>query len=236
MKKQQQLFVIRSSQGTIFVDLNTGWAVQITPSDDATDFASIENIHKFNLNEREEYRKEDILENDNLDILDFGYWFGGDPENPLTWTYVEPDQIWRTLMVELNKSGVEKNVKKIKGEYNKRQVECYDAFPNALGGYDKLVKILTAGSQPVTSTIETDVEFEHIPDHQFTLRCYDGIAVGTSEDKTVNVVLEYPTRLTLTKDEANDVLEYRGKRSTKPTFGDIMLRLGKVTLVHYVKK
>lgn len=235
MKKQQQLFVIRSSQGTIFVDLNTGWAVQITPSDDATDFASIENIHKFNLNEREEYRKEDILENDNLDILDFGYWFGGDPENPITWTYVEPDQIWRKLMVELNKKGTDKKVKKVKGLFNKRQVECYDAFPNALGGYDKMVKLLTAGNRPVTSVIETDVEFEHIPDHEFTVRCYDGVAIGTSEDKSINVVLEYPLKRSLGVAETEDVLQYRNKNFLV-NFGDIMLRLGKLTLVHHVTK
>lgn len=229
MEKKQQLFVIRSSQGTIFVNLNTGWAVQITPSDDATDFASIENIHKFNLTEREEYRKEDILENDNLDILDFGYWFGGDPENPLTWTYVKPDSIWRNLMVELKKP--------TKVKINKNTF--YEAYANALGGYSKLIELLMTGTH---STIETDIELDDVPDHEFTLRCYDGIAVGLSKDKTLNVVVEYPKKATLTEANCDEIIEYRGlyeqvaDRFQAITFGDIMVRYGKTTFIHHITK
>lgn len=110
--------------------------------------------------------------------------------------------------------------------------EFYDAYPNALEGYNRIVNELVFVSAH-NSLLETDIEFEDIPNHTFTLRCYNGVAVGSSEDKTINIVVEYPRKCDLTHEQRTQCEKYRNKLYVH--FGDIMVKLGKILLVHHKK-
>ena len=122
--------------------------------------------------------------------------------------------------------------------------EFFDAFSGALNGYTDLISLLVSNGQ-LHSETQTCVEFEEVPDKEFTVKCYDKLAVGLSNDGTVAVILKYPSRFDLTKEEMKECLEYRGVKhlhTAHETYyramthiGDVMMRFGKVTFIHHIK-
>jgi hypothetical protein len=76
--------------------------------------------------------------------------------------------------------------------------------------------------------LETFVELEHtIIEGNFNLKCKDGIATGSNG--RYNVEMEYPKMAELSADQKQTALDYRGIKEGEATFGDIMMKFGKIT-------
>ena len=122
--------------------------------------------------------------------------------------------------------------------------EFHDAFSGALNGYTDLISMLL-GNGIMQSELEDCVEFGEVPDKEFTVRCYDKIAFGMSTDGTTAVVLKYPSRFDLTKDELKECLRYRGLDTLTNAHDtyyramthikDVMIRYGKVYFIHHIR-
>jgi hypothetical protein len=107
-----------------------------------------------------------------------------------------------------------------------------------------LISLLVAnGQMPSEST--TGVEFDEVPDKEFTVRCYDKIAVGLSSDGSVMVILDYPSRFDVTVEQMLQCLDYRGIEHSLNAhesyyraithLSDIMMSFGKVKYIHHIK-
>lgn len=96
-----------------------------------------------------------------------------------------------------------------------------------------------------TFVLEEDILFTNEPvfgnqeDHSYNVKCYDGYAVATKNNKDDNC----PERLNITyktlkevlenEELAYSILEYRGLTDLKPTeitYGDIMLYCGEISV------
>lgn len=80
--------------------------------------------------------------------------------------------------------------------------------------------------------------FKDSNEHSYTCNCYDGVAVCTPTDEPnlPMIVATYPKKKDVLTDNklCEAILEYRGLYDLKKsqiTFGDIMLKLGKLTSV-----
>ena len=80
--------------------------------------------------------------------------------------------------------------------------------------------------------------FKDSDEHCYTCKCYDGVAVctPTDEDESPMIVATYPKKEEVLEDKklCREILDYRGLYDMRPsqiTYGDIMLRLGKLTKV-----
>lgn len=80
--------------------------------------------------------------------------------------------------------------------------------------------------------------FKDDEEHSYTCRCYDGVAVCTPTDEADQpmIVATYPKKEEVLTDKelCHSILSYRGLydlRNSQITYGDIMLKLGKLTKV-----
>ena len=80
--------------------------------------------------------------------------------------------------------------------------------------------------------------FKDSEEHCYTCKCYDGVAVcePTYEDELPMLIATYPKKADVRKDKelCRSILEYRGLwdlTASQITFGDIMLKMGKLTKV-----
>jgi hypothetical protein len=120
----------------------------------------------------------------------------------------------------------------------------YDAFTGASKEMVELISLLLSNGQK-NSEIATSVEFEAIPDKEFTVRCYEHMGIGLSTDGTVYVIVKYPSKFNATKEQLQECLEYRGNKvmTNAPEsyyrsmvyLKDLMFRLGEVTFIHHIK-
>lgn len=120
----------------------------------------------------------------------------------------------------------------------------YDAFTGASKDMVELISLLV-GNGHMHSEVTNCVEFEEVPDKEFTVRCYDKLAVGLSTDGTVIVILNYPSRFDVTVEQMRQCLEYRGIQhllNAHETYyramtgiSDIMMSFGKVKYIHHIK-
>lgn len=118
--------------------------------------------------------------------------------------------------------------------------DFFESHAGALNGYNKLAKVMIETNK-LNSVLETGIELKEFSDCVFTVRCFDGVALAVSDK--VNVVLEYPTKKELTHEQLQKCLEYRGLfgkinefqtiTANNTTFGDIMLLMGKLIMIHH---
>lgn len=86
--------------------------------------------------------------------------------------------------------------------------------------------------------------FKNNEEYSYTCKCYDGVAICTptpndDEEDEINlpmIIATYPKRkdVLLDSELCRSILDYRGLydvRKNQITFGDIMLKLGKLTKV-----
>ena len=113
---------------------------------------------------------------------------------------------------------------------------------NVFDGYKQLAELITK-TQNLSSVLEMDIEIRGIEDCTFNVRCFDGIALGVNDK--MNVILTYPPKNELTHEQLQQCLKYRGLEhnisvfgmltAVKTTFGDIMMSMGEVVMVHHKK-
>lgn len=84
-------FTVCSSHGTFIVQKNTGRVLRFDIANKESD--NLSDIKVFNTAEWISYYNTHGFISDTIDILDLGYWQGGN--------YVEPAHEWRELMKEL---------------------------------------------------------------------------------------------------------------------------------------
>lgn len=80
--------------------------------------------------------------------------------------------------------------------------------------------------------------FKDSEEHSYTCKCYDGVAVcePTCEDGLPMLIATYPKKAEVRKNKelCREILEYRGlwyMVASDITYGDIMLKMGKLTKV-----
>lgn len=79
--------------------------------------------------------------------------------------------------------------------------------------------------------------FKDSEEHSYTCKCYDGVAICTPDDEeSPMIVATYPKKSDVLADKelCQEIREYRGLydlRNSQITYGDIMLKLGKLTQV-----
>jgi hypothetical protein len=127
---------------------------------------------------------------------------------------------------------------------NNKVTPTYDAFNGASNEMVDLISLLLSNGQK-NSEIATSVEFEAIPDKEFTVRCYENMGIGLSTDGTVYVIVKYPSKFNATKEQLQQCLEYRGVKCLTNAhesyyrsmiyLKDLMFRLGEVTFIHHIK-
>lgn len=115
----------------------------------------------------------------------------------------------------------------------------FETSAGALNGYTELANVMV-NTDGLPSVLETDVELKGV-EGTFNVRCFDGIALGVSDN--VNVVVKYPKKLDMTHEQLKDCLIHRGLDEyisviceltrTKVTYGDIMVGLGEPIFIHY---
>ena len=120
----------------------------------------------------------------------------------------------------------------------------YDAFNGASKEMVGLISLLV-GNGVMHSEIAQCVEFEAVPDKEFTVRCYDKLGIGLSTDGTVYVIVKYPSRFEVTVEQMKECLEYRGIKHASnghetyyramTHISDVMMRFGKVAYIHHIK-
>ena len=81
--------------------------------------------------------------------------------------------------------------------------------------------------------------FKDNEEHSYMCKCYDGVAVCTSNDEEIElpmIVATYPKKIEVLADKelCESIRAYRGldyTRNSQITYGDIMIKLGKLTQV-----
>jgi hypothetical protein len=126
----------------------------------------------------------------------------------------------------------------------KKVKDTYDAYSGASKEIVKLISLLV-GTGHVHSEVANCIEFEEVPDKEFTVRCYDKLAVGLSTDGTVFVILNYPSRFDVTVEQMKQCLQYRGIQHllnahetyyrAMTAISDIMMSFGKVKYIRHIK-
>lgn len=80
--------------------------------------------------------------------------------------------------------------------------------------------------------------FKDSEEHSYTCKCYDGVAVcdPTDEEGLPMLIATYPKKADVRKDKelCREILDYRGLwdlKASQITYGDIMLKMGKLAMV-----
>lgn len=129
-------------------------------------------------------------------------------------------------------------------EQKVNEVTDINKIGGMLNAYSDLISMVL-GNPRMHSELSHGVEFQGVPDKDFTVRAYDKTAVGIATDGTVAVTVKYPSKFDLTKEQLMECLDYRGIKYLSNThityyraitsITDVMMKFGEVTYVHLIK-